>query len=113
MLKLSHWQNDIYFETPRTKYPFNISFLMCGDKINAIRIGCLILPYDICLALTSEEMIETIKFNHTDIYPNAETFAKSQAERFKIAITLQGFIKEYESKKYNILWLIHKCEKEL
>lgn len=112
MIKLRDAKADIFFETIYESW-FKIELLIMGEKIEAVRFGCVIIPYEPFLN-ADEAYAELIYKNHSNdtVCENTELQNKERAKRLRIALNLAKLCRELEEKKYNLLWLKHKIKKE-
>lgn len=112
MIKLQDAKADIFFETIYESW-FKIELLIMCEKIQAVRFGCVIVPYEAYLN-ADEAYAELIYKNHQNdtICENTEARDKERARRLRIALNLAKFCREMEEKKYNLLWLKHRIKNE-
>lgn len=112
MIKLRDAKADIFFETIYESW-FKIELLIMGEKIEAVRFGCVIIPYEPFLN-ADEAYAELIYKNHSNdtVCENTELQNKERARRLRIALNLAKLCRELEEKKYNLLWLKHRIKKE-
>ena len=112
MIKLRDPKADFFFETIYESW-FKIEFLIMGEKIEAVRFGCVIIPYEPFLN-ADEAYAELIYKNHSNdtICENTELQNKERARRLRIALNLAKNCREMELKKYNLLWLKNKIKSE-
>lgn len=112
MIKLQDAKADIFFETIYESW-FKIELLIMCEKIQAVRFGCLIVPYEAYLN-ADDAYAELIYKNHQNdtICETTEMRDKERARRLRIALNLAKYLREMESKKYNLLWLKHRIKNE-
>lgn len=112
MIKLQDAKADIFFETIYESW-FKIELLIMNEKIQAVRFGCIIIPYEAYLN-ADDAYAELIYKNHNNdtICESTEMQNKERGRRLRIALNLAKILREHKEKNYNILWIKHRIKAE-